>query len=101
MQQQTATTDAPEKRIAELEAEIAKLAEKVDDLTVERDGLSRELDEAKEAVEEHNTEIADAVRRFLGECERPVGTLNYKVPDTPAAQRALLALNDCLGQKLR
>lgn len=100
MSQEQAVMEAPEKLVAALEAEVATLRKQVETLTAERDSLSNQLYEAKEAVEDHETAISNAVRNFMAECERPVGTLRFKVPDTPAAQRALLALNDSIERKL-
>jgi hypothetical protein len=43
-------------------------------------------------------EMEEAINKVLDEVERPVGKLEPKLPDTPAARQALLGLYDAIGR---
>ncbi len=47
-----------------------------------------------------NREMKDAIEKFLDEIHRPVGTQTFTVPQTPAVNRAILALFDAIDRRL-
>lgn len=45
-------------------------------------------------------DLVEAVNKLLDEVQRPVGSLEPRLPDTPAARRALLGLYDAANRNL-
>ncbi len=45
-------------------------------------------------------DLVEAVNKLLDEVQRPVGSLEPYLPDTPAARRVLLALYDAMNRNL-
>lgn len=80
--------NASEKQVLTLEAEAVILRSKVE--------------EDNEKLEElaADTDVRDAVDRFLDEVSRPVGTQEFTVPKTPAVNRALIGLYDSISRSM-
>lgn len=73
-------------QIASLEAEIGERVQ--------------ENEELEEKIEEHDTDVAEAVHRFLDVVERPCGTRTFIIPESGERDRALIGLHDAIGRRL-
>lgn len=96
-------------RIEELEDENAKwLAEinesetKISELEDDKDDLEKEIGELETELQgqAEKTDHSVAIHAFLDEIHRPVGTQTFTVPQTPAVDRAILALFDAIDRRL-
>ncbi|MDP2410376.1 MAG: hypothetical protein Q8M26_08825 [Pseudolabrys sp.] len=79
-----------ERRRAAIEAKSMVEAE-IDDL---------EAQAGEDDDDDENVDVIEAVNKFLDEVERPVGTQKFKVPESPAVNRALLRLHDAVSRGL-
>lgn len=70
-----------------MEAEIAKLEARISELE----------GEVQSAEEGRTSSAIAAIEEFFKEVDRPVGTLNYTVPNCPSAQRALIRLSNVVN----
>jgi predicted nucleic acid-binding Zn-ribbon protein len=89
-------TDELLDRIAELEREARLLQEDKESLTEDLDEANREIERLEEEVGAKADE--DAVHAFLDIVERR-GILKFSVPQTDAADRAILALFDAIDRR--
>lgn len=53
---------------------------------------------SNQAEVEYESDLKDKVNDLLDHVERPVGTLKPFIPNTPASQRALMALMDAVNR---
>lgn len=83
--------DAIQEACGIAEREIEMLESEVDDLSAQVDDLEDEANETK---------VREAVDRFCDEVERPVGTMNYTVPDNDRVNRAIIGLHDAIGRNI-
>lgn len=58
------------------------------------------INDLEEQAEGKSGDIADAVNAVLDEVERPVGTLNAMLPQSPHSSRALVGLYAAIGRTL-
>lgn len=77
----------------------------VADLKEEIAGLKEDLAEAEEEKRKLEElippgDVVDAVDTLLDLVDRPTGSLRATLPQTPAAERALIHLFDALGRNL-
>lgn len=86
------------RRLGALLAEADKQLEAREDTI---DNLQDELDEFEENAESADdleAGVTDAIQKFLDECER-VGPLQFDVPKTDRANRAIVGLHDAVGRR--
>lgn len=91
-------TKALVRQIAALESENKDLKERVESLEDELKEGERELDSLR--ANKDNGDLEEAIGNLLDAVERPIGTLKATLPQTPASERALVALYDAIGRNL-
>lgn len=82
-------------RVAELEAEVKDLEDRIEAQGKEIGELEEEVSKLEAAT---HPEAVNAIEQFLYEVERPVGQFNFDVVHGPAADRAILAMYDAVGR---
>jgi predicted nucleic acid-binding Zn-ribbon protein len=90
------TTDELLDRIAELERAARLLQEDKESLSEDLDEANREVERLEEELEAKADE--QAVHTFLDVVERR-STFKFSVPQSDAADRAILALYDAIGRR--
>jgi chromosome segregation ATPase len=76
-----------------LEIQRAKLQEELYLAQNQLDEAKSEIEGLEGRIEELETDAHEAIRLFLAEVTRPCGRLTFIIEDSPAVQRALLALD--------
>lgn len=84
-----AASEAVADAFAALEKEINSLRSRI-----------AELEGPAAEEKEEPPDLEAPIHALLDEVERPVGTLKAHLPDTPAAQAALIRLYDAVGRTL-
>jgi len=78
-------------------AERDELKEKVEELEDECKSLQSEVERLEKYIEQ-SPDATDDINALLDECVR-VGPLRFDVPQSDRAQRAIVALHDCVGRQ--
>lgn len=83
----------------DLIAEIERLEARTVAQEVQMSNLDDKIEELTDKLEEISDPL-DAIETFLDECDRPVGSFRFVIPDKPSVHRAVLGLYDAIGRKI-
>lgn len=90
--------------VRELRRQARKDEARIKELEEHLDAVSGELSDTETKCSELENkalgeDVEDAANKLLDLVERPTGSLHAALPQSPASERALIALFDAIGRK--